>query len=195
MTPIQFRNSESTTISNNDSPELVDVATQIKAIRDKASQFSREHSRAVDAINTDPGLSDVGRKERIAELEQTRRTQRRALMEQEKEIITNKITALERRLDGFVGYSESNIIAFRDAQDRAEAIKDADKAAKVMDRALRTNDRTLSHAVYRTAVENGWGEARRAFAKENPTVASLVNDVARLTQLRDESFNRAVAYL
>lgn len=192
---IQFRNSESTIISNNDSPELVEVATQIKAIRDRANQSSREHSRALDAINNDPGLSDLGKKERIDELDQARRAQRHTWMEQEKEIVTNKITALERRLDGFVGYSESNIIAFRDAQDRADAIKDAEKAAKVMERALRTNDRTLSHAVYRKAVENGWADARRAFAKENPAVASLVNDVDRLTRLRDESFNRAVAYM
>lgn len=192
---IEYRDSDGTTIGNNDSPELLEVATQIKAIRDTAATGSREHSRAIDAINNDPGLSDQGRKDRIAELEQNRRAQRRAWMEQEKEIITRKISALERRLDGFVGYSESNIIAFRDAQDRADAIKDAAQAAKVMERALRTNDRTLSHAVYRKAVENGWTEARRAFAKENPTVASLVHDVARLQKLRDESFNRAVAYM
>ena len=192
---INFRGSESTTITNNDSPELVEVATQIKALRDEGKQASRNHSRQVDAITNDPGLSDIGRSERIAELEQARRAERRSLMVKEKEIVENKIAALERRLDGFVGYSETNIIAFRDAQDRADAIQNAAQAAKVMDRALRTNDRTLSHAVFRKASENGWTDAARAFAKENPTVAGLVHDVARLRNLRDESFNRTVAYL
>ena len=192
---INFRGSESTTITNNDSPELVEVATQIKTLREQGKQASRNHSRQVDAITNDPGLSDIGRSERIAELEQARRAERRSLMVKEKEIVENKIAALERRLDGFVGYSETNIIAFRDAQDRADAIQNAAQAAKVMDRALRTNDRTLSHAVFRKASENGWTDAARAFAKENPTVAGLVQDVARLRNLRDESFNRTVAYL
>lgn len=192
---IHYRDTDGVTIGENASSELVDVATQIKKLRETASVASREHSRQIDAINNDPALSDHGRKEKVAELEAARRAQRKALIAQEKEIINNKISALERRLDGYAGYSEANIMAFRDAQDRAEAIKDGDRAATVMARALRTNDRTLAHALFRRAVENRWQEARRAFAAENPTVASLASDVARLQQLRDESFNRAVAYM
>jgi len=195
MTTMNFRDGSNVTIGDSQSPELVDVAGQIKALRDKAAGSSREHSRAVDEINNDPALSDQGKKERIADLETGRSANRKAWIAQEKEIITNKITALERRLDGYVGYSESNIIAFRDAQDRAEAVGDGERAATLMARALRSNDRTLAHALYRRAVENRWEDARQAFAAENPAVAGLVRDVHKLQALREASFNRAVAYM
>ncbi|WP_194763967.1 hypothetical protein [Microbacterium sp. UFMG61] len=183
------------TIRDSDSAELVDVATKIQTLREKAKHSSNEHGRALDAINRDPNLSDQGKRERAAELEAARKTQRKAAMEQEKQIISDKITALERRLDGYVGYTSENIMAFRDAQDRAESISDGDKAATVMARALRTNDTTLAHAIYRRAVDARWTEAKQAFAAQNPAVAKLVNDVHKLEELRDASFNRTVAYM
>lgn len=193
--PIEFRDTDNVTIRDNDSAELVEVATKIKALRDSAKQSGNEHGRAIREINEDAGLSDLGKSERIAELEASRGDSRRAWIEQEKQIISDKISSLEKRLDGFVGYSSDNIMAFRDAQDRAESITDPDKAATVMARALRTNDTTLAHALYRRAVENRWVEARKAFAADNPTVASLVSDVQKLHDLREAKFNRAVAYM
>lgn len=193
--PIEFRDTNNVTIRPTDSANLVEVATRIKTLRDTAKNATREHTRAIEAINNDASLSDIGKQERISELENTRNAQRKTWIASEKEIIANKITELERRLDGFVGYSESNIMAFRDAQDRAEAITDKDRAATVMARALRTNDKTLAHALYRRAVENRWAEAGNAFAAENPSVANLVNEVHKLNELRDASFNRTVAYM
>lgn len=196
MTTMQFRDtSDNVVIRDTDSEALVEVATRIKAKRDTARASSNEHTRAINAIDNDPTLSEQGKQERTAELEATRSTQRKAWIADEKAIITNKITELERRLDGFVGYTSENIMAFRDAQDRAENISDPEKAATVMARALRTNDRTLAHALYRRAVEQRWEEARRAFAADNPVVAQLVHDVHKLHELHDSTFTRAVAYM
>ncbi|MEN0023234.1 MAG: hypothetical protein AAGC61_08120 [Microbacterium sp.] len=192
---LEYRNSSGVTIHETDSPELVEVATKIQELRNIAKQASNIHGRNLDAINHDDGLSDQGKKDRIADLEASRKVSRTEAIKQEKKVITDKITALERRLDGYVGYSSDNIMAFRDAQDRAEAIDDADRAATVMARALRTGDKTLAHALYRRAVDNRWAEARSAFAQDNPTVAALVNDVHLLQKLHDDSFNRAVAYM
>lgn len=192
---INFRDTDNVTIHNNDSAELLEVAAKIKTLRETAKQASKAHSREINAIDNDLSLSDQGRQERIAEQQAYRKTQRSTAMAQEKQIITDKITALEKRLDGYVGHSESNIMAFRDAQDRAEAITDKDRAATVMARALRTNDRTLAHALYRRAVENRWTEAQNTFAAENPAVAQLVSDVHKLNELRDASFNRTIAYM
>ena len=190
-----FSDGSNVNIRSTDSENLVGVAMRIKELRDSNNHASREHARAIDAINHDPSLSDHGKKERIDALEADRTTQRRSAMDQEKQIITNKIGELERRLDGFVGWSSENIMAFRDAQDRAENIDDPDKAATVMARAIRTNDKTLAHALYRRAVDQRWDDAARAFAADNPTVAQLVNDVQKLQQLHDNSFNRAVSYM
>lgn len=195
MTEMNFRDTSNVNIRSTDSENLVEVAMRIKTLRDDARASSNRHANAIEAINRDPSLSDVGKKERIDALESDRAIQRKANIANEKEIIKNKISELERRLDGFVGYSNDNIMAFRDAQDRAESIDDSEKAATVMARALRTKDSTLAHALYRRAAEHGWDDARRAFAADNPSVAQLVNDVQKLHELHDNSFNRAVSYM
>lgn len=194
MTTMEFRDGSNVTIRSTDSESLVAVATRIKDLRDRANASSRGHSRAVDNINNDESLSDQGKKELIDNLNNKRSDQRKAWIADEKEIITNKITELERRLDGHIGFSSESIMAFRDAQDRAESIDDADKAATVMARAIRTNDRTLAHALYRRAVEQRWDEARQAFANHDPAIAQLAHDVQKLHELLDANFNRTVAY-
>lgn len=192
---ITLRDGEGVTIRETDSEHLVEVATRIKDLRDSSKASSKEHSRAIQSINNDPGLSDQGKKERIASLESDRAAQRKTAIATEKEIIKNKISEIERRLDGYVGYSSDNIMAFRDAYDKAESITSPEKAATVMARALRTNDTTLAHALFRRAVEERWDDARNAFANENPTVAQLVGDIQKLNALHENSFNRAVAYM
>lgn len=182
------------TIHDDESPDLMEVAGKIKQLRDSARHASRAHSAELAEIRHDPQLSDQGRTERISEVETAHASRRRTGIDTENEIIDNKITELERRLDGYVGYSNNDLVAYRDAQDRAEAVTDGDRAKKLMDRALRSNDRTLAHALFRVAVENNWDEARRAFTKENHTVAGLVNDVQKLRELRNQ-FGRVVAYI
>lgn len=129
---ITLRDGEGVTIRESDSEHLVEVATRIKELRDSSKASAKEHSRAVQSINNDPGLSDQGKKERIDALESDRAAQRKTAIATEKEIIKNKISEIERRLDGYVGYTSDNIMAFRDAQDRAENITSPEKAATVM---------------------------------------------------------------
>lgn len=191
---LTFRDSDGVTIHDDDSPHLLEVATKINQVRDRASGTRRNYSDELKAVQNDPHLSEQGKRERTAELEADRKAQRRAGLAAENEIIDNKIAELERRLDGFVGYSESSIIAYRDAQDRADAVDSADRAATLMTRALRSNDRTLAHALFRVAIEKRYPEAQKAFARENPTVAALANDVQKLRDLRS-SFGRALAHM
>ena len=191
---VGFRDSEGITIHDDESPDLVEVAGKIKQLRDTAKQASRAHSADLREIQNDQQLSDQGRTERISEIETAYASRRRTGINTENEIIDNKIAELERRLDGYVGYSNNDIIAYRDAQDRAEAVTDKARAAKLMDRALRSNDRTLAHALFREAVEHDWTEARLAFTKANPTVATLVNDVQKLRTLRNQ-FGRGLNYM
>jgi hypothetical protein len=195
MTEMNFRDTSNVTIRSTDSENLVEVARKIKTLRDDARASSNRLASAVENINNDPTLSDQGKKERIDALESDHTAQRKTNIATEKELIKRKIGELERRLDGFVGWSNDSIMAFRDAQDRAENIDDPDKAATVMARAVRTGDKTLAHALFRRAVDQRWDEARNAFAADNPTVAQLVHDVQKLHELHDNSFNRAVSYM
>ncbi|PRA83509.1 hypothetical protein [Microbacterium sp. MYb66] len=195
MTEMNFRDGTNVNIRSTDSENLVEVARKIKAARESARASSNSHANAIEAINRDPNLSDQGKKEQIAALENDRAAERKTGIASEKEIIRNKISELERRLDGFVGYSSDNIMKFRDAQDRAEDITDPDKAAKVMARAIRTNDTTLAHALFRRALEERWDDARHLFAADSPAIAQIAHDIQKLHELHDASFNRAVAYM
>lgn len=190
---VTFRESGGVTIYDDESSDLIEVATKIRGLRASAKHASTTYSSERREIENDPHLNDHGRTERLAELETAAKSRRRTGIAEENEIIDKKIAELERRLDGYVGYSSSDIVAYRDAQDRAEAVTDKDRATKLMDRALRSNDRTLAHALYRAAVENHWTEAQSAFARENPAVAGLANDVQKLRDLRNQ-FGRGLAY-
>ena len=190
---VTFRTDDGVTIHDDESSDLIEVATKIKGLRASAKHASTTYSSERREIENDPHLNDHGRTERLADLEAAAKSRRRTGIAEENEIIDNKIAELERRLDGYVGYSSSDIVAYRDAQDRAEAVTDKDRAAKLMDRALRSSDRTLAHALYRAAVENHWTEAQRAFARENPAVAGLAKDVQKLRDLRNQ-FGRGLAY-
>lgn len=191
---VSFRDSDGVTIHEDESPDLWEVAGKIKQLRDTAKQASRAHSADLREIQNDQQLSGQGRTERISEAETAYTSRRRSGISSENEIIDNKIAELERRLDGFVGYSSNDIIAYRDAQDRAEAVDSAERATVLMERALRSNDRTLAHALFRIAVEKQYAEARGAFAKDNPIVAALVNDVQKLRSLRNQ-FGRGLNYM
>lgn len=189
-----FRVANNITIHADESADLIEVAAAVKTLRERGKAASNNHSRALRAIEQDDNLSPQGREQQAADLTSTHRANQRALIEQEKKVINDKITALERRLDGHIGYSQTDIIAFRDAQDRAEAIETGDRASKVMARALRANDRTLAHALFRAALENRWKDAAQQFATENPSIATVAHDIRKLTELRDQ-FGRVFAYM
>lgn len=65
---------------------------------------------------------------------------------------------------------------------------------EVIARALRASDRTLAHALFRAALENGWKDAAQQFAVENPSIATVAHDIRKLTQLRDQ-FGRVLSYM
>lgn len=182
------------TIHADESADLLEVATAVKDLRDKGKAASNAHHRALKEIQADGNLTAQGKEQQTAEATTQHRANQRVLIEQEKKVINDKISALERRLDGHIGYSQTDIIAFRDAQDRAEAIETGERASKVMARALRANDRTLAHALFRAALENGWKDAAQQFAAENPSIATVAHDVRKLTQLLG-GFGRAIAYM
>lgn len=180
-------------INDSTSRDLIDVAGQIQKLRADANAINTNTSARERQIKSDPTLSEHGRNELLSQLADERTRSLTPLKEAENKVINDKITALERRLDGISGSSQSDLIAFRDAQDRAEAIDDADRAAEVMARALRTGDKTLAHALFRAATDRGWSKAAHAFTEQNPNVAEVVKDIRKLTELRD-TFGRSFVY-
>ena len=170
------------------------VDGQIDQVRAEASQVQVEHGRIIAGINADPALSPEGKQLRLTEINDSIKTNLESLKAREMKLVENEITRLERLLDAKAGNTSSDIIAFRDAQDRAERIENADEANRIIERAERTGDKTLAHAVFRYALENNWSTTTKAYAKANPELAEAANDLSIWKRFQKPDMNRALAY-
>jgi hypothetical protein len=170
------------------------VEERIQGIRDRAKQQMKALDQSLRAIAADESLSDQGK---TTQREQTRASYKahlRTLRQEEEGLIDGTIKTLERELDAKTGNTSTDIIAFRDAQDRADRIANGTEAQRIMARALRTSDTVLAHAVFRRALEDGWREPIKQFLAEKPGAEDTVNDLERLRHLRDDSLSRTMIY-
>ena len=179
-----------------DSDHLHDIAAEIRTLRESAASQQRRTGAEVAAINGDTTLSSEGQRRALQTLNGSDTEAMKGLRQQEIDLLDGEAAKLETRLDGYIGYLSSDIIAFRDAQDRAETLESSERALTIMERALRTNDRTLAHAVYRRAIEAGWREVITPFDRANPEAAEMTKDLHTIRKLRAEGgFGRVVAYM
>lgn len=170
------------------------IAEQIKAVRARAESTSNVGYGEIQQIDKDPNLSDTYRKQLRGEKAAAVKERLAALRDEEKSIITRAITEAERTLDSKVGGSGADLIAFRDAQDRAERLQDQDSARQMLARALRNDDHTLAHAVFRRGVDTGWQDVINLFKQENPNSASAATDLQNLQEELSNGMSRAMHY-
>ncbi len=176
----------------NLSQDLLDVDAAVTRLREQAKTAQAAHHDQVAKVERSTQLSDEGKRETLADITTEHRTRMNALLAQEKQIISTKIEELEKRLDA--QRTPEEIIAYRDAQDRVEAVQEATRATELMTRALRSQDKTLALALFRAAIENGWTTAANLFREKNPSTATVISDIAQLMDLQ-HSFSRAIAYM
>ena len=170
------------------------VDGQIDQVRAEASQVQSAHGKDIERINADATLSTEGKRVRLEESKEQVANRLQALKAKEMQLVDDEISRLERLLDAKAGTTSSDIIAFRDAQDRAERISDWNEANRILERAERTGDKTLAHAVFRRALDSGWTSTTQAFAKANPDLAEAAKDLTTWKRFREPDMNRALAY-
>jgi len=166
----------------------------IDKVRAEASQTQIAHGKIIAEINADTTLSAEGKRLRVSESNDSIKAHLQALKAREMQLVDDEITRLERLLDAKAGTTSSDIIAFRDAQDRAERISDWNEADRILERAERTGDKTLAHAVFRRALDSGWTSTTQAFAKANPDLAEAAKDLSTWKRFREPDMSRALAY-
>jgi len=168
---------------------------QIEGLREQAVRLQRNTQQEKKNIAADATLSTEGKQHQTAEVTDTARTRAAALREQEVKLVKNHIRILETQLDAKAGSGATDIIAFRDAQERAERIEEKEDAAKLMGLALRSNDRTLAHAIFRKSIDKGWSGVVQQFTEENPGSASAARDIEILDRHLKDSWRRTMAYM
>lgn len=170
---------------------------KIEAIRAEAAQTHQNLQLNIANINGDRTLSQEGKDAQLKSVREHVTFQLKELRAKEDKLVTDKVEELSRRLAGSVGTDPSAVIAFRDAQDRAEALEDAEKAASMMARALQTGDKSLAAALMRRALDANWTGVFQQYAAANPGSADDANDLHTLRAFQTslgKSFERTMIY-
>lgn len=160
------------------------LQNKIQATRDASAAVTASFSASVDAVRSNVNLSPEGKQRKIAALYVDAQAKVGALSDSEKNAIATERTAVDRALFGTPASSDpSAMIAFRDAQDRAERIEDDTTALSVLNRTDITGDTELASAVLNQAVAMGWGNVIDTYAATHPGQAALVEELVALANL------------
>jgi len=166
----------------------------IDEVRAEATRLQTHLMRELEAINRDTSLSEAGKAQQRDQTRAATKSQMQALNAKELHLVDEEIARLERQLDAKSGNTSSDLIAFRDAQDRADRIADWTEANRILERALRSDDKSLAHAVFRVAIEKRWRSTIELFTTANPALAEAANDLGIWKKFREPDFGRALAY-
>jgi len=173
---------------------IAQVDSQLDAIRAEAKQVQESHSRTIKEINGDRSLSDEGKQTETAQWKAATKERIDALRNKELAVVDAAIVDRERLIDSKMGNTASDIIAFRDAQDRADRIENADEAQRVLERALRTSDASLAGAVFRRSLSAGWKAPVETLTTARPELAEAVKDLRTFADFRDNKMARTLFY-
>lgn len=167
---------------------------QILNIRKEATTTQDRYTAESNRISRDSTISETYRAELLAKNKQAATDALKVLRDKEKSLVEDRAKDLERILDSKVGHTATDIIAFRDAQDRAEKIADADEAERIIGRALRSGDDSLAYAVFRRALDSRYANAINLFAAEKPNAAEAAKDLIDVRDEQESTMERAMHY-
>lgn len=171
------------------------LEAQIEGLREQATRIQQSTQQEKKNIAADTTLSAEGKQHQTAEATSNARTRAAALRDKEVQLVKDRIRILETQLDAKAGSGATDLIAFRDAQERAARVEEKEDAARLMGLALRSNDRTLAHAIFRKSIDKGWRGVIQQFTDENPQSAEAARDIEILDQHLKNSWRRTMAYM
>jgi hypothetical protein len=164
----------------------------IEEIRAGIAPIHRTHAISKANVEADQMLSAEGKRLQITALNAELKESLLKLRRDEENVIKDAIRQRQERLEPVALGSE--IIAVRDAADRADRLADEEEAGTVLTRALRSGDASLSRAVFRRGLDEGWRNVISAYTQQHPEHSDTVRDLAELQALRSNSLARSIEY-
>lgn len=161
--------------------------------RDRIMRTIADFNAQVSQIRSDKHLSDLGRRTKIVALTDKTRDEVTRLRGDADAKAGAQRKALQTRLFGLSPHaSATDVISFRDAQDRVERVKSAEELGSLMERAATTGDQALLRAGFAKAFErsrnalNGgmWEGIVSEYVSDHPEVADDVGEYEQLTSSR-----------
>lgn len=172
------------------------LESKLDELRSEASAVRAAHSSLRDSVHNDKSLSLQGKQELIKDSKARADARISALQAEELRLINEKLESSQRVLFGST-ISSSDIIAERDAQDRADNIKDEAEALRLIERSVRSGDRSMTNAILRRSLDAGWPNAIDEVGKSYPASAGVVNDISALNNSLNDIrhvLSRSMAY-
>lgn len=173
---------------------LESFETKVQSLRLKAENLTASYKSAVRSIDSDPNLSEAGRAAEREEMRATTRARLAELRADEEQLIEQNISERMVRIESRSGSTSTDIIAFRDAQDRADRVEKQADALPLIDRALRQKDTSLAHAIFRRGLESNWRQVTDRFTQDHPDLADAVRELRTLVTRKENTFDRTAAY-
>jgi hypothetical protein len=167
--------------------QIADYRNQAKATQQQAETFRT-------SVQNDPKLSDEYKKEEIARGGAIFKQKLADLKNAEMVAIHSEKNTLIRDLFGYTTTDPSNVIAYRDAQDRAERLEDQAAALTVLSRAQQSGDKSLASAVLLRAFDAGWDQVALAYGADNPGSIDKIHELNAVTAMAGSDFQRAMDY-
>lgn len=173
---------------------LAQLESQIDDLRAQADRIQSRWARTSDILTNDNTLTENGKRTKLESEHQQVSAKLSDLRKKETELITAKKQSLEKRLFGLssVTNDPSQIIAYRDAQDRAAKLTQSEDATDLFASAIRSDDATLAAAIVARALANGWGTIVAEYVVQHPSAAEDLRDLAKLQQY--DSFGAGLSY-
>lgn len=176
---------------------LDNLTSKVARIREQASRVQNGFQGEVDEIKRDTDLSEDGKRKQIKAAYDDAKEQLSALRAQEGELVDAKIESLQRSLFGLSAKSDSQILLYRDAQDRAARLTE-ETAQEAFEQALMSDDKTLQTAIVARAVKELWaGGILEAYTKKHPVAGEYLADLEHLERYaaRENAMHRGMHYL
>ncbi|WP_241471654.1 hypothetical protein [Mycolicibacterium neoaurum] len=167
--------------------------SEIDGLRGQAAELADDYARTQYEISSDPNLTDAGKKDALAPLNEDLRTKVAALRQRETEVVQKTREALERQLYGTSG-SSADITSFRGAQDIAARITDSDEAHERYITALRSDDKILARAIFQRATTQGWDKVLKDHVTRNPSVKPLLDDLNTIRRYEQNTLAATMHY-
>jgi hypothetical protein len=175
---------------------LAYLESQIDDLRAQAERIQNQWARTNGSTMADEILTDIGKRTKLDTERERVQTKLSDLRKKEKELIAAKKQSLEKSLFGLSSVTSSDpgqIIAYRDAQDRAARLTIAADAQEVFAAAIRSDDKTLAAAVLARALSNGWSGIIAEYVKQHPAAGDDLEDLRKLEQY--SSFEAGLSYI
>lgn len=158
---------------------------RLTSYTDKAESLIAAFGRETTAIRNDQRFTDAEKRRRLAAAYLQTKTETESLKTAEAKDRSDRIQALRRRIYGrFDTTQGSDVIALRDAQERASALTSEDqaRALELLNRANLNNDQSMTRALLMRAYEVQWVDVLNQYTAHNP---STERDIDELWTLSD----------